>query len=87
MMNSLGAAAGAGGGNNFLIGGLILLAVTTVSRWVEALCALVGQYVFRSVFISVDMDNTQEAFVWVANYLSHLSKERKLKVFFFFFSL
>lgn len=121
MFNSMYAAAGANGGNNLVASGLVLLLVSTFSRWLEVrgcACAwgscwecscsqwlafrswyglrwifalspfthgpraqlgFVGQYVFRSIFVSVDIDNTQEAYVWVSQYLSKLSTEGKVK--------
>jgi hypothetical protein len=74
MWNGFANAATSNGGNNFVVGGIVLLIITTLSRWIESGLSLIGQYVFRSVFVSVDMDNTQECYVWVAQYLAKLSR-------------
>ncbi len=53
------ALASSNGGNNFVVGGVVLLVITTMSRWLEALLGVLGQYIFRSVFVSIDLDNSQ----------------------------
>lgn len=65
------------GNNSMLLGGLILLLANTLSRFLELALGLIGQYVFRLVFVTIDVDNTQEAYVWVTTYLSHLHKDHK----------
>ncbi len=66
MWDNIANAASSNGGNNFLTGGVVLLVISTVSRWLESAFGLLFQYVWRSVFISVVMVHCVLQ-CWVAN--------------------
>ena len=67
-----------GGGNSFVQGGIILLLINTVSGWLRQVVGYIFQYLFAAVFVSVDVNNSEDAYRWLVEYLSHLAKEGKV---------
>jgi hypothetical protein len=66
------------GDNTFMLGGLVLVIVQSLSRMLENSVYYIAQYFFRLVFVTVDIDNTQEAHTWLTSYLSALHAEGKI---------
>jgi len=61
-----------------MLGGLVLVIVQSVSRLLENSIFYIVQYFFRLIFITIDIDNTQECHTWVTSYLSKLHSEGKI---------
>lgn len=69
---------GAAGQNTFLIGGFVLVIVQSLSRILEQAAGLVATYIFRLVFVTIDVDNSQDTHTWITSYLSHLHSQGKV---------
>jgi hypothetical protein len=69
---------GGDGQSSLLFGGALLLIVQSVARLLEHGLYYVAVYIARLCFVTVDVDNTQEAYSWLSGYLSHLNEQGRM---------
>ncbi len=77
-MRGLANVFGESGQSSLLFGGAVLLVVQSLARLLEHGVYYVAVYFFRLVFVTVDVDNTQEAYSWLSSYLSHLNDQGRI---------
>ncbi len=56
----------------------MLIIVQSVSRMLESSLFYICQWIFRLIFVTVDVDNSQDAFNWLVSYLAHLHTQGKV---------